>query len=39
MNPKSMTQMAMGVPPTLAIPHSAASRSPVAAWAATSRSG
>ena len=39
MNPKSMTQIATGVPPIVAVPHSAASRIPVAIWAAASRSG
>ena len=39
MNPKSMTQMATGVPPMAPVPQTAASRMPVAAWAAATRSG
>ena len=39
MNPKSMTQIAMAWPPIDPVPHTAASRIPVAAWAATRRSG
>ena len=39
MNPKSITQMAIRVPPIAPVPHTAASRIPVAAWAAASRSG
>ena len=39
MNPKSMTVTATGMPPIVAVPHTAASRIPVAVWAARSRSG
>ena len=39
MNPKSMTQIAIGTPPRLPVPHTAASRMPVDAWAAARRSG
>ena len=39
MNPKSMTQIAIGVPARVAVPQTAASRIPVATWAAASRSG
>jgi hypothetical protein len=39
MNPKSMTQIATGTDPIEAVPQTAASRIPVAAWAAASRSG
>ena len=39
MNPKSMTHSAAVVPPSVAVPQTAASRMPVAVWAATSRSG
>ena len=39
MNPKSMTQIATGIPPRSAVPQTAASRIPVEAWAAASRSG
>ncbi len=39
MNPKSMTHSATGVPPRVAVPQTAASRIPVAVWAAASRSG
>ncbi len=39
MNPKSMTQIATGIPDIAAVPQTAASRIPVAAWAAASRSG
>ena len=35
MNPKSMTQIATGMPPIVAVPHTAASRMPVAVWAAS----
>ena len=39
MKPKSMTQIATGIPPIAAVPQTAASRIPVAACAAASRSG
>ena len=39
MNPKSMTQAAICVPPMAPVPQTAASRMPVATWAALSRSG
>ncbi len=39
MNPKSITQMATRWPPMAPVPQTAASRMPVAAWAASSRSG
>ncbi len=39
MNPKSMTQIATGRSLILPVPHTAASRMPVASWAAASRSG
>ena len=39
MKPKSMTHIEIGLPPMAARPHIAASRSPVASWAAISRSG
>ena len=39
MNPKSMTQIATGRPPIAPVPQTAASRMPVAAWAAAIRSG
>ena len=39
MNPKSMTQIDTGRPSTRPIPRTAASRRPVASWAATTRSG
>ena len=38
MNPKSMTQIATGTPSMAPVPHTAASRMPVDAWAAASRS-
>ena len=38
MNPKSMTQIATGISSMAPVPHSAASRMPVDAWAAASRS-
>ena len=39
MNAKSMTQIEMGVPPTVAVPQTAASVAPVEARACDSRSG
>ena len=39
MNPKSITQMAMGTPPITPVPQAAASRMPGAVWAAAIRSG
>ena len=39
MNPKSMTQIATGEPADRPVPQTAASRMPVAAWAAATRSG
>ena len=39
MNPKSMTQIATGWPSTRPVPQTAASRMPVASWAAAIRSG
>ena len=39
MNPKSMTQIATGRPSIAPVPQTAASRSPVAIWAAATRSG
>ena len=39
MNPKSMTQIASGRPSIVPVPQTAASRMPVAAWAAAMRSG
>ena len=38
MNPKSMTHSAIALPPIAAVPHAAASRWPVAVWAAARRS-
>ena len=39
MNPKSMTQIATGRPSIVPVPQTAASRIPVASWAAAIRSG
>ncbi len=39
MNPKSMTHTASWVPPIAPVPQTAASRMPVASWAALRRSG
>ena len=38
MNPKSMTQIATGLSTMAPVPHRAASRMPVEAWAAARRS-